>query len=41
MVSSEGNGNRLVALQVDDGQHARLRLESKHPLVGRLVLPCA
>ena len=30
-----------MALQVDDGQHARFRLESQHALVGCLVLPRA
>ena len=39
--SGERYGNGLVALEVDDGQHARLWLETKHALVGRLVLPCA
>jgi len=39
--SCEGNRNRFVALQIDDGQHARFRLETEHALVGCLVLPCA
>ena len=30
-----------MALEVDDGQHTGLWLESEHSLVGRLVLPCA
>ena len=30
-----------MALQVDDGQHARLGLESQHPLVRCLILPRA
>ena len=30
-----------MALEVDDGQHTGLGLESEHALVGRLVLPGA